>query len=84
MKRILSLILALLILTSVSVSALADVSTDTKSSNEEVAILESDGLTRQEETVWCFRTYHGMRQMRLWSITYEKWLTDWIDIGPAD
>ena len=39
--------------------------------------------TREEEYMWFYRTYNGMRQKRLWSITYGRWVTDWIDIGPA-
>jgi hypothetical protein len=39
--------------------------------------------TREEELMWFFRTYNGMRQKRLWSLTYQHWVTDWIDIGPA-
>lgn len=39
--------------------------------------------TRTEEFMWFYRTYNGMEQMRLWSLTYGYWVTDWIDIGPA-
>jgi hypothetical protein len=39
--------------------------------------------TREEALMWFFRTYNGMRQKRLWSLTYQHWVTDWIDIGPA-
>ncbi len=38
---------------------------------------------REEEYVWFYRTYEGRRQKRLWSLTYQRWVTDWIDIGPA-
>lgn len=31
-----------------------------------------------EETEWVYRFVDGQYQKRLWSITYEKWLTDWI------
>lgn len=83
MKRLFSMILALLILSSCSIVAFADV-LDTAKCSEEIAILHnSDEPTRQEETEWYFRIYLGRRQMRLWSITYERWLTDWIDVGPA-
>ena len=34
---------------------------------------------RAEETVWYVRYVNGKRQRRLWSITYEYWLTDWMD-----
>ena len=32
-----------------------------------------------EETEWYYRYWYGVYQKRLWSITYGKWLTDWID-----
>ena len=38
---------------------------------------------RAEETQWVYRINNGYREMRLWSITQGKWLTDWIVIGPA-
>lgn len=37
------------------------------------------GEERAEQTVWYYRTYEGKLQKRLWSITYGKWLTDWMD-----
>lgn len=83
MKRLLSMILALLILSSCSIVAFADI-IDTAKCSAGTDILQSfDEPTRQEETEWYFRIYLGRRQMRLWSITYERWLTDWIDVGPA-
>ena len=33
---------------------------------------------RAEQIEWRYRTYKGKKQRRLWSITYEKWLTDWM------
>ena len=83
MKRWLSLLFVLLILSTISVTSFADTSISAKAMNEEISVHESDRPTRQEETEWHFRTYLGRRQMRLWSVTYGYWLTDWIDIGPA-
>lgn len=34
--------------------------------------------SRAERVEWRYRTYKGKKQKRLWSITYEKWLTDWL------
>lgn len=34
---------------------------------------------RAEQTEWHFRIYNGKLQKRLWSITNQCWLTDWID-----
>lgn len=36
--------------------------------------------TRKEQVEWFFREHNGVPQMRLWSYTYAKWLTDWIDL----
>lgn len=83
MKRLLSLILALLMLTSISVAAFAVAPDDADKEETKIVSQGSGEPTRSEETEWYFRTYLGRRQMRLWSITYRKWLTDWIDIGPA-
>lgn len=35
---------------------------------------------RAEETEWCFQIVDGQVQRRLWSITYNKWLTDWMPV----
>jgi hypothetical protein len=48
---------------------------------ERVEIKEEN--TREEAFMWFYRTYEGRRQKRLWSLTYQYWVTDWIDIGPA-
>lgn len=32
-----------------------------------------------DDTAWVYRIYNGKKQMRLWSKTWAKWLTDWID-----
>ena len=34
--------------------------------------------TYTEQTKWYYRTVDGKLQKRLWSITQEKWLTDWM------
>lgn len=36
--------------------------------------------TRTSVNVWYTRTYNGKLQKRLWSTTYQVWLTDWIDV----
>lgn len=83
MKRFLCMFLAIIMCLSVPMVAFAEIS---ETSDE--SYVENDGTgrvdpTRPEETVWYYRIYNGRYQMRLWSITYRKWLTDWIDIGPA-
>ena len=34
-------------------------------------------IQRIEETEWKYRVVDGKLQKRLWSITQNKWLTDW-------
>lgn len=41
----------------------------------------SDGggvSTQAEEVCWFFRNNNGVEEMRLWSITYGRWLTPWV------
>ncbi|MBU5432903.1 hypothetical protein [Intestinimonas sp. MSJ-38] len=32
-----------------------------------------------EQFEWYYRQYEGKTQKRLWSVTYSRWVTDWID-----
>lgn len=82
MKRLLSFVLALTVLLSIPGVALAASHEAPVSSDVEIIAVESDESTRHEETTWCYRVYNGILQKRLWSLTYGRWLTDWIDIGP--
>lgn len=41
---------------------------------------QSTGESRTAENVWITRTYNGKLQRRLWSVTYQIWLTDWMDV----
>ena len=81
MKRIVSLILALVICFSISVPAFAaPVGTQEDVGQREK--IEKPEPMRPEETRWYYRTTpDGLLQRRLWSITYGYWLTDWITIG---
>lgn len=82
MKRILSLLLALTVLLSVSIPAFAECIPAPDDSDEEIIAVVSSDPNRAEETAWYFRVHQGMLQKRLWSITYRKWLTDWLDVMP--
>jgi len=48
-----------------------------------MASIEEIALPNAEQTEWYWRIYNGNYEKRLWSITYGKWLTDWIYVGPA-
>lgn len=81
MKRILSLLLALAMCFSFSVAAFAEATADDNGSGYSDDAPQEP--SRPEETVWYFAVWGGNRYMRLWSLTYGKWLTDWIYVGPA-
>lgn len=83
MKRFISLLLTFIMCLSFSSAAFADEPSPENKAGLFAVSVDSIESTRAEETIWYFRTINGIRQMRLWSITYRKWLTDWIDIGPA-
>lgn len=80
MKRIVSLLLSLALFFSFSVTALAEF-TDAQE-DEMTTVVYQEDQTRAEETKWYYRIVdNSIVQKRLWSITYRKWLTDWITIG---
>ena len=35
--------------------------------------------TKAEKVRWYYRNHKGIKQKRLWSITYGHWKTDWIN-----
>lgn len=74
MKRIKLLIPVLLTVVALSSTPVlaANISTLSISTEDSISPLT-------EEVKWVYRTYNGVLQMRLWSITYGYWLTDWID-----
>lgn len=80
MKKLVSLILALTMMFSISVAAYAE--TTAQSEKSAATAITPIDTPRAEETCWYFRTTDdGLFQKRLWSITYRKWLTDWITVG---
>jgi len=80
LKRIISLILALALCLSLSITAFA-VSPDTPEEETGNELVISGEQLRAEETEWYYRIYGDLFQRRLWSITYGYWKTDWITIG---
>lgn len=77
MKTIKTIIISILICMSLfgSVSAAGVQRPETEPQIESGTI-----QPRGEETRWYYRTVDGVKQMRLWSITYGRWLTDWITV----
>lgn len=72
MKKLASILLALTLCLAMSIPAfaVAQKAAPQKSATEIEA--------RAEVTQWRYRVYNGQNQKRLWSITYERWLTDWM------
>ena len=74
-KRIITIIILLVLLTSLlplSVNAAA-------LQRKETEIVEEE-IQRAEQTEWYYRINNGVLEKRLWSITYGRWLTDWIPV----
>lgn len=84
MKRLISFLLSVIICLSLTAGAFAAPLTTPDGSDSEIIAVKSGESTRAEETTWYFRIKNGILQMRLWSITYGIWLTDWIDVGPVN
>ena len=74
MKKTVSLLLAILM--AFSLSSLCFATTLEKDGS--LSNGSEDIVSRAEETMWYYRQLSGAWQRRLWSITHNKWLTDWI------
>ena len=84
MKRLFSMLLALIMVLSISSAAFAAGLEAPDGSDVEIIAVEPGESTRAEETEWYYRVYDGMLQARLWSLTYGYWKTDWITLGPYE
>lgn len=77
MKRIITLLLAVLLLYSAVPFAYAEEAVEPPAT----AVADSGDagiMPLAEETKWVFKNINGVDCKRLWSLTYGKWLTDWI------
>ena len=72
-KTLLFIFAALMTMNVIATSALA---ADIPSAAPNGSII----TPQAEETEWVYRYYNGVLQKRLWSNTYAKWLTDWINV----
>lgn len=68
------LVSILICLTLFSTVFAVDVDVDVCAGEAEVEEVQP----RAEETRWYYKTVDGVVYIRLWSITYGKWLTDWM------
>jgi len=44
---------------------------------KDVFTLNESTSTRYNDTEWKYRVFNGKYQKRLWSATYNKWMTEW-------
>lgn len=72
MKKIKIVFLVLLVYFTLAVPVFAYDEPIIQSSNE--SLVEP----RTEEFCWYYRDNNGVLERRCWSITYGKWVTDWI------
>lgn len=80
MKRLVSTLLALMLCFGLSATAFADNSAQHISAKRAFSIVSP----LAEETEWKYRINNGNLEKRLWSNTYNKWLTDWIIVSPVN
>ncbi len=80
MKKFVSIIVSLMLCFGLSATSFAD------SSAQSVSITDTSYIVspRVEQTVWKYRMNNGRLEKRLWSNTYNKWLTDWIVVEPVE
>ena len=82
MKKIVSLILALVMCFSLSATALAEAIDTPEEEEVPVAVIVTGDQPNAEETKWYYRVVDNYYvQRRLWSLTYGYWKTDWETIG---
>ena len=77
-KRLLVCLFAGLMALSFAIPVMAAEVTTAKPIFAEMGYEEISPLN--EMTRIYFRIYHGQLQMRVWSITNGRWITDWADV----
>jgi hypothetical protein len=77
-KKIISFALVLIVLLSFTYNVSA-----TENGLATVMVVEDNATAEQEVTEWYFRVNNNRIEKRLWSITFGRWLTDWMPILPA-
>ena len=75
-KRIITIIVLLVLLTSIMPFSVNAASLHNKGTE----IVEEE-IQRAEQTQWYYRINNGVLEKRLWSVTYQRWLTDWIPVN---
>ncbi len=77
MKKLITLLLTVLLLCSAVPLAYAE-----EAAEQPAPAVTDSGeagiMPLAEETKWYYTTINGIYYKRLWSITYGKWLTEWM------
>lgn len=76
-RKAAALLIVMVLLFSVALPAFAYAGYMPSSGEEKFSVTEIS--PRGEETVIYNRIFEGRLQYRIWSVTQQKWLTDWID-----
>ena len=72
-QRILATALAILCALTLVTSGVAPAYANVPPSGGDVEI-------QAEQIRIYYRTNHGVREMRIWSLTYQEWITDWFPV----
>ena len=77
-KKLLVCLLVSVMALSFAVPAMAATITEPESVN---AVVDYEGIApRNEMTRFYWRTYNGILQFRVWSITNGRWINDWTNV----
>lgn len=78
MKR--TLIFLVVITLFVSVMAIFPCNPVYAENSMKISIQNCDNIVseRVEQTIWYYRVRDGIKEKRLWSLTYGYWKTDWM------
>lgn len=76
MKKMKVIILSMILCMSFSMHGWASTVQNSTVANN--AMYMSDVNERAEVTKWYYRTVDGVKEKRLWSVTYGYWITDWM------
>ncbi|MEG0835029.1 MAG: hypothetical protein RR413_06255 [Christensenellaceae bacterium] len=77
-KKLVSIILALVISMVCIVPAFATVPQATISNNDYKQAVTIN--PKAEELVWYYRLHNGVYQRRLWNLTWGYWVTEWANV----
>lgn len=73
MRKAVSIFSVLIVLMSLAFPAYA-------ASDIKISKNRSDITLFSEQKRWVYRQHNGIKQKRLWPVTYGDWLTDWISV----